>query len=563
MTFDAPAVLAVSPLVGGGVWFAAAWARRVRVRRAAAWSEQTRRTARATGRLGAGALGLAAAFASIALAGPRWGEERIVTETRGLNLVVAIDISRSMLAEDAAPSRLGRALREARRLVQDLDGDRLGLVAFAGASYILSPLSVDGSALTLYLDALDPDVASEGGTALGPALAQGADLLRASPEIADRVLVVFTDGEAHDSLQRTFEEARRLTALGVHLILVAEGGRTPARIPVRDERGALVAWQKDDAGNVIGTARDDVILGAVADAAQGTIVAAELPDQAGAVRDLVASYKRATASESRTQRGRPRAWIPLVLALLVLTLQTATRRTAALVALALCLIPFQAVPAQQRQAPPRPPPPPARPRSAAERAWDRGDVAAAALAYLAELALRQDDDTAWYNAGTAALAAGTPDVARASLARAASSLDPDVRFRALYNLGLLGLALAQRDSASREAHLADAERAYREALLLKPHDLPAKWNLELVTRMRGGGGASRQNPQTPPSSGGAPPAERQGGGTPPPGQGAQGSGLTQAQADEVLRSIGEEELRTRRDRTGRNRRAVPSGVKDW
>jgi Ca-activated chloride channel homolog len=561
MTFDAPAVLAVSPLVGGAVWFAAAWARRVRVRRAAAWSEQTRRTARATGRLGSGALGLAAAFATVALAGPRWGEERIVTETRGLNLVLAVDISRSMLAEDAAPSRLGRALREARRLVQDLDGDRLGLVAFAGTSYILSPLSVDGSALTLYLDALDPDVASEGGTALGPALAQGADLLRASPEIADRVLVVFTDGEAHDSLPRTFEEARRLTALGIHLILVAEGGRSPARIPVRDERGALIAWQKDDNGEVIGTARQDAILGAVADAAQGTMVAADLPDQAGAVRDLVASYKRATASESRTQRGRPRAWIPLVLALVVLTLQTATRRTAALAGLALCLMPFQPVAAQQRGA--APPTPPARPRSAAERAWDRGDVAAAAVAYLAELALRQDDDTAWYNAGTAALAAGTPDVARASLARAASSLDPDVRFRALYNLGLLGLAQAARDTASREAHLADAERAYREALLLKPHDLPAKWNLELVTRMRGGGGANRQNPQPPPSSGGAPPDQRQGGGNPPPGQGAQGSGLTQAQADEVLRSIGEEELRTRRDRTGRNRRAVPSGVKDW
>src|SRR2546426_12668623 len=74
---------------------------------------------------------------------PRWGEEKIVAETRGLSLVLAVDISRSMLAEDVSPSRLARALREARRLVQDLDGDRLGLVAFAGSSYILSPLSGD------------------------------------------------------------------------------------------------------------------------------------------------------------------------------------------------------------------------------------------------------------------------------------------------------------------------------------------------------------------------------------------------------------------------------------
>jgi len=551
MTFDAPALVALSPAIGGAAWFAAAWARRVRVRRAAAWSPETARIARTTGggRLGPATLGLAVGLASVALAGPRWGEERIVSETRGLNLVLAIDISRSMLAQDAEPSRLGRALREARRLVQDLDGDRLGLLAFAGTSYILSPLSVDGSAVTLYLDALDPDVASEGGTALAPALAQGVDLLRASPEIADRVLVVFTDGESHDSLARTLLEARRLAELGIHLILVAEGGRDAARIPVRDDRGAVVGWQRDADGGVIETARRDDVLGAVADAAQGTLVAAELPDQAGAVRDLVASYKRATAAESRTQRGRPRAWIPLLLSLAALAGQTAARRTAALVALALCL----AAPAGAQER--------SRPRSSAEKAWDRGDTAGAAHNYLVELGLRQDDDTAWYNAGTAALVAGTADVARSSLARAAASLDPDVRFRALYNLGLLALAQARADTSSRDVHLADAERAYREALLLQPHDLPAKWNLELVARMSRGG-ASRPPPQAPPRGGGAPPEQPPGGG----GGGNQGSGsggLTETQADQVLKSISQEELRTRRDRTGRTRRAMPAGVKDW
>jgi len=560
MTFDAPIVVALSPLVAVAVWFAAAWARRARIRRAAAWSDQTARIARSAGRLGSGTLGLAAGLAAVALAGPRWGEEKIVTDTRGLNLVIAVDISRSMLAEDASGSRLARALREARRLVQDLDGDRLGLVAFAGTSYILSPLSVDGPALTLYLDALDPEVASEGGTALAPALTQGADLLRASPEIADRVLVVFTDGEGHDSLASAAREARRLGELGIHLILVAEGGRDPARIPVRDERGTLVAWQRDVDGNVIETAREDAVLGAIADAAQGTLVAAELPDQAGAVRDLVASYKRATATESRTQRGRPRAWIPLVLALVVLGAQTATRRTAALVALLL----FAGVRADAQQAPGSPPPP-ARPRSAAEKAWDEGNVGQAALAYLAELAVRQDDDTAWYNAGTAALAAGDADAARASLARAAASLDPDVRFRALYNLGLLGLGRARADTANREAHLADAERAYREALLLKPRHLPAKWNLELVTRMQRSS-SSRPNPKPSPtpSGGGAPPDQTRGsGGATPPPPPSTGGGLSEAQADQVLRSIGQEELRTRRDRTGRNRRAVAAGIKDW
>ena len=554
ITFDAPVVFALAPLVAAVVWAAAVWARRSRIRRAAAWSESTARIARSAGRLGALALGLAAGLAAVALSGPRWGEERIVTETRGLNLVIAVDISRSMLAEDVKPSRLGRALREARRLVQDLDGDRLGLAAFAGASYILSPLSVDGSALTLYLDALDPDVASEGGTSLATAIAQGIDLLHASPEIADRVLVVFTDGEAHDSLARSIEEARRLAGLGIHLILVAEGGREPARIPVRDERGTLVAWQQDLEGNTIQTRRHDEVLGAIADAAQGTIVAAELPDQAGAVRDLVASYKRARATESRTQRGRPRAWIPLLLAGLVLATQTFTRKTAALVGVVLCVGLPTGLAAQGTAQ---------RPRSDAEKLWDKGDVRGAAAAYLTDLKANEEDDTAWYNTGTAALAAGDPALARASLARAAASLDPDLRFRALYNLGLLALLQARADSGNREGHLADAERAYREALLLKPFHVRAKWNLELVNRMRGSDGGNKPSPPPPPQPGAGGGGGGAAGQPPPPPQPNSGGGLSESQADQVLRSIGQEELRTRRDRTGRTRRAAGAGVKDW
>jgi Ca-activated chloride channel family protein len=431
--------------------------------------------------------------------------------------------------------------------VQDLDGDRLGLSVFAGTSYILSPLSVDGSALTLYLDALDPDVASEGGTSLAPGLAQGIDLLQASPEIADRVLVLFSDGEAHDSLEQSLQEARRLNSLGIHLILVAEGGRQPTKIPMRDDRGTLVAWQQDETGAPIETSRRDDVLGTIADAAQGTIVAAELPDQAGAVRDLVASYKRATATESRTQRGRPRAWIPLILAAVVLTTQTLTRRTAALIALGLlCAAPVSA----QR-------------RSVAEKAWDRGNVRGAAEAYLAELKAHQDDDTAWYNTGTAALAAGDPTLARASLSRAAASLDPELRFRALYNLGLVALLESRADSTNRETHLADAERAYREALLLQPHDSSAKWNLELVDRTRKSSGQANNPNPPPPSPGGGGGGGGGAGNPPPPPPPPASGGLSESQADQVLRSMGQEELRTRRDRTGRTRRASAAGIKDW
>ena len=545
MTFDAPVVLALAPLIGGAVWFAAAWARRVRIRRAALWSHETVRQAVAAGRLGPTALAVAAFLGVVALAGPRWGEERIVAETRGLSVVLAVDISRSMLAEDATPSRLRRAVREARRLVQDLDGDRIGLIAFAGSSYIMSPLSIDGSALTLYLDALDPDMASQGGTGLAPALRQGGELLQASSELADRVLVVFTDGEAHDSLPPITAQAERLKADGIRLILVAEGGRSPTRIPVRDDHGVLLGYQKDEDGRVIETTRRDDMLGAAADAAQGTLVAADLPDQAGAVRDLVASYRRARASETRTEQSRPRAWLPLMLGVVLLVAQAASRRTAALVGVAFaCLAVPRASAAQQPQLP----------RSPAEKAWDRHDLRRARVAYLAELAARRKEDAAWYNAGTAALADSDAETAQASLAHAAASLDPDLRFRALYNLGLLALRQADDDSAGRDSHLADAERAYREALLLRPHDRAAKWNLELAIKHRGGS----QNKAPPSGGGGSGPS---GGGARSSG-GAQG-GLSPAQAEQLLRSIGHEELKTRRDRTGLMRHPAEPGVKDW
>ena len=179
MSFDTPLLLFIAPVLGLAFGFGAWLARRQRIRLARRWSISLGRLARSRGGWAPLVLGLCALLAAIGLAGPRAGRTEVTTHTRALSLVFAIDISRSMLAEDVAPSRLQRAGREARRLIQDLEGDRLGLIAFAGRSYILAPLTVDGGAVRMYLDALDPDLASEGGTSLSAVLAQGADLLGA------------------------------------------------------------------------------------------------------------------------------------------------------------------------------------------------------------------------------------------------------------------------------------------------------------------------------------------------------------------------------------------------
>ena len=138
--------------------------------------------------------------------------------------------------------------------MQDLDGDRLGLIAFAGRSYILTPLTVDGGAVSLYLDGLDPDLASEGGTDLAATLNQGLELLEATTEISDRVLVVFTDGETHDSLSARGGRGRGHQEGGDPADPGGRGRpRCRSRFPIRDPSGRLIEYKLDQDGQVVET----------------------------------------------------------------------------------------------------------------------------------------------------------------------------------------------------------------------------------------------------------------------------------------------------------------------
>lgn len=544
MTFDSPLVLLLAPVLAVAFGCTAWLGRRRRIQLARRWSSSLGGIARARGRWAPLVLGLTALLAGIGLAGPRSGRSEVKAESRALSLVFAIDISRSMLAEDVAPSRLQRAAREARRLIQDLEGDRLGLIAFAGRSYILAPLTVDGGAIRMYLDALDPDLASEGGTSLGAVLAQGAQLLGAATDAADRVLVLFTDGEAHDTLPEAVAAAQALKEEGVRLVVVAEGRALPTRIPLRDAAGTLREYKQDEEGHVVHTQRRDDVLRTIVDAAEGTLVQSELPDQAGAVRDVVAAMKRSPASETRTTDLVPRAWIPALAAALLLLGYTLLRPGPALVGLAgLLLLPGQTL--AQRP-------------TAGDRAMAQGEPEAAAAEFLKE-AQGRARDTAFYNAGTAALEARRFDVARGALTQAAKSLDPELRYRALYNLGLLGLLAAEADTSKQAELLGEASERLQEALLLQPSSPRAKWNLELAQR--------RQPP--PPAGGGG------GGGNPPAGGGggasspepspaeSQDQGLTRSQAEQILSSMERRERETRAEQQERLKGRSGGGVKDW
>jgi Ca-activated chloride channel family protein len=541
MIFEAPLLLALAPVLALALGALAWFARRRRIRLAAVWSAALGRDARRRVRRGPLILAAATLAAGVALAGPRGGRTKVTAESHALSLVLAVDISRSMLAEDASPSRLERAVREARRLVQDVEGDRVGLIAFAGRSYILTPLTVDGGAVRMYLDGLDPDLASEGGTNLSAVLQQGGQLLAAGEDGADRVLVVFTDGEGHDSLPDAVVQARALRARGVRLVLVAEGMITPVKIPIRDSAGALVEYKLDEQGHPVFSQRRDDILRAIADAAEGTVVPADLPDQAGAVKSIVAALKRSPTSETRIADLVPRAWIPALVAALVLLAFTLLSRGSALAALAGLALLGRTASAQ------RP--------TAADRALAAGDPVSAAQAWLVLAGAGIARDTAFYDAGTAALAAAKYDVARRALGEAAKSVDPGLRYRALYNLGTAALVQAAQDTARREELLDEATTNLRAALLLAPSSERAKWNLELAERRRpprsGGGGGGM-----PPPSGGAGPPPKPAAPTPGP------QGLSQAEAEQILNSMERQEQASRTDQQSRFRGAS-GGVKDW
>jgi Ca-activated chloride channel family protein len=542
MSFDAPLLLLLSPAVALALGFAAWLGRGRRIRLARHWSPLLARTARGRGGWAPAALGVVALLAMVGLAGPRYGRKAITTQSRALSLVFAVDISRSMLAEDVAPNRLQRSVREARRLIQDLEGDRLGLIAFAGQSYILAPLTVDGSAIRMYLDALDPDIASAGGSNLRAVLAQGSQLLAATTDAADRVLVVFTDGEAHDTLPEIVSQAEALKEAGIRLIMVAEGGATPTRIPIRDSAGTLTEYKQDADGTVIQTQRRDDILRAVVETSEGSLVPSEVADQAGAVRDLVAAMKRSPSSETRTADLVPRGWIPVLAAALLLLAYTLARPGPALVALAGLLVGAGRATAQ------RP--------TEGDRALAAGDAARAASEFLKEAAAGAARDTAFYNAGSAALDAGRLDVARGALAEAAKSLDPGIRYRALYNLGVVGLLAAEADSSRAEEFLDEAADRLRQALMLEPASARAKWNLELAERRRppppsGGGG------------GGAPPSGGGGGQSQQPPAEPKSQGLSQSQAEQILNSMDRRERETRAEQQRRLQTGSAGGVKDW
>ena len=201
-----------------------------------------------------------------ALARPQFGDRVDTVRREGQDVVVALDLSASMEAEDIAPNRLAAAKLAVGRLIERLDGDRIGLVAFAGEAFVQSPLTLDYAAAALFLNAMEPDLVPVPGTDLGQAIEVALDGF-GEPGERNRQLVVITDGEDHEGAIDAAVE--RAADEGVRVYTVGLGSTEGVPVPSFDESGAPNGFLRDDEGSVVTTRLDDVTLQRVADRTGG------------------------------------------------------------------------------------------------------------------------------------------------------------------------------------------------------------------------------------------------------------------------------------------------------
>ncbi|MFO7653807.1 MAG: VWA domain-containing protein [Candidatus Krumholzibacteriia bacterium] len=197
---------------------------------------------------------------AVGLARPQWGAREVTVTQKGTDIVVALDVSNSMLAEDVTPNRLVRARAELDRFLAKQEHSRVAVVLFAGAAFVQCPLTLDYGTARLFLGMADTDMISEQGTALASALGVSRELLThaGSRGEAFRAVVLVTDGEDLEGAWR--EEAERCAGAGIVIIPVGVGEETGGLIPVRDAQGRPDGFLKDSDGSVVMTRLDRAAL---------------------------------------------------------------------------------------------------------------------------------------------------------------------------------------------------------------------------------------------------------------------------------------------------------------
>ncbi|GAB4288679.1 MAG: VWA domain-containing protein [Myxococcota bacterium] len=216
----------------------------------------------------------------VAVARPQWGGEAKLVKGRGVDIMLVLDISRSMLARDIKPDRFTRARLELTELIERLKGNRLGLVVFAGTSFVQCPMTTDTAALKLFLKAVSVGSISEGGTALADALATAREGLNMKDDeensgvkrFGTRAIILLTDGEDHG--KGLDEEVAKLKKEGIVVFAVGIGSTEGEPIPLVDESGNVAEYLKDKKGETVLSKLDEETLKKIVEATGGAYIRA-------------------------------------------------------------------------------------------------------------------------------------------------------------------------------------------------------------------------------------------------------------------------------------------------
>jgi len=386
--------------------------------------------------------------------------------------VVALDASKSMRARDVLPSRLERAKLELSTLLDELKGDRVAIVAFAGDAFVQCPLTSDYTAAKLFLRAIDPDQMQEGGTNIGAALATAERVLEGADRGAkDRVVVLLSDGE--DLSGEVGDATDALKAAGIKVFAVGIGSATGEPIPVLDKQGERTGYLKDPTtGQTVLSRLDEAGLESIAQATGGEYFhrpgGVAVPDVAARIDRLQKTELESRITVRYDERFQAFLLPGLAFLLLAMGVGSPWRRRGSGAALGVGLL-LLAVPA--RALGPLEANPPGVERGL--KAYDDGRFEDALREFTAAEHEAPGHPALEYNRGNALYRLGRYDDAREAYKRAADAAGPGLKERDLYNMGNTLAQLGDTKAAI---------GAYRKALVLEPRDEEARHNLEVLLR---------------------------------------------------------------------------------
>ncbi len=211
---------------------------------------------------------LALALLIISASGPRVGTSIQELKREGVDIVVALDLSRSMLTQDVTPDRLTRAKLEVKKLINSLKGDRIGLVGFAGIAHLQCPLTLDHSAASMLLNVMDETLLPVQGTALADAIGIAVKAFPEDDEGRDRAIIVISDGEDHE--KNVEDAARKASEAGITIYSLGVGTLKGGPVPVYDKNGQLSDYKRNSSNQVVTSRLEEADLSELASQTGGS-----------------------------------------------------------------------------------------------------------------------------------------------------------------------------------------------------------------------------------------------------------------------------------------------------